>query len=221
MKNSPYSENELLEIASGFKKHLKDHFATIKSVYPGLDQDFIYRFKALYYEVQAHPSELEADRLNQVFSLELKEFADQVRNLFPIFRFYLIKAFPYDSNLWEGFGYCEIEKAVSDYLSLQKCFEVSVRLINEKRAELRAVNCPEPTLDEIVRLSKQVVETHKELQEYLEKKESKNRAYKSRLNELFQLVKIVHEAASECFQNDPESLMHWTLPPNKQYIKMI
>lgn len=49
-----------------FKKHLKDHFDTIRSVPPGLDKDFIFRFKALYYEVQLHSSNPVADNLNQV-----------------------------------------------------------------------------------------------------------------------------------------------------------
>ena len=143
MKNSPYSENELLEIASKFKKHLKDHFSTIKSVCPDLDQEFIFKFKALYYEVHLHSLNLSSDNLHQVFKLELEEFANQVRNLAPIFRFYMNKAFPYDSKLWEEFGYCELEKVVLDYASLRKCLEGVVKLINEKRSELKAVNCPE------------------------------------------------------------------------------
>lgn len=111
-----------------FKKHLKDHFDTIRSVPPGLDKDFIFRFKALYYEVQLHSSNPVADNLNQVFKLKLEEFADQVKSLFPIFRFYMNKAFPYDSKLWEAYGYCEIEKVVLDYSSLRKCLEGSVKL---------------------------------------------------------------------------------------------
>ena len=218
MKNSPYSEIELLEIASKFKKHLKNHFSSIKSVCPGLDQDFIYRFKALYYEAQTHPLETQSDSFNQVFNLELKEFADQVRGLFPILRFYLNKAFPYDSNLWEAYGYCEIEKVVQDFSTLRKCIEGAVNLIHEKRSELKAVNCPEPTLDEIVCLSKRIADKHDELLEYLEKKEIRKTTYESRLNELFQLIKIVQQAASKSLQNDPESLKHWSFLP-KEFIQ--
>ena len=216
MKNSTYSDNELLEIASGFKKNIKNHFATIKSVCPELDQDFIYRFKALYYEIQAHPIEQQSDSLNQVFNLELKEFADQVRNLFPIFRFYMNKAFPYDSDLWEACGYCEIEKVVHDYASLRKCLEGSVKLINDKRSQLRAANCPDPTLNEIIRLSKKISEAHDEILDYIDKKDIKNRTSKTHLNELFKLMEIVHNAATKCFQNDPQSLNYLTFPPKEQ-----
>jgi len=215
MKNYPYSENELLEIASMFKKHLKVHYDTISSVCPEIDQDFIYRFKALYYEAQAHPS-LRNDSVNQVLDLELKEFGDQIRSLFPIFRFYMNKAFPYDSNLWEAYGYCEIEKVILDYSSLCKCLEGSVKLIKEKRSELRAAKCPDPILDEIVRLSKLTGDANKKMIENLEKNEIKNKINKVRLNELFKLMKIVHNAASKCFMNDPEPLKYLTFPCKEQ-----
>lgn len=216
MKNSPYTDNELLEIASEFKKHLKNHFSTIKSVRPDLDQNFIFRFKALYYEIHTQSAEKEATDVAQTFQLDLNDFADQVRTLFPIFRFYMQKAFPYESNIWETYGYCEIEKVVHDYSSLRKCLEGSVNLINEKRAELRAAKCPDPTLNEIVNLSKQIGYKHDELMEYLEKKELKNKAYKTRVDELFQLMEIVHEAASKCLEKDPESLKYLTFPPKSQ-----
>jgi len=216
MKNSPYTDNELLEIASEFKKHLKNHFSTIKSVRPDLDQNFIFRFKALYYEIHTQSAEKEATDVAQTFQLDLNDFADQVRTLFPIFRFYMQKAFPYESNIWETYGYCEIEKVVHDYSSLRKCLEGSVNLINEKRAELRAAKCPDPTLNEIVNLSKQIGYKHDELMEYLEKKELKNKAYKTRMDELFQLMEIVHEAASKCLDKDPESLKYLTFPPKSQ-----
>jgi len=212
MKNSPYTDIELLEIASEFKKHLKDNFETIKSVYPDLDQNFIFKFKALYYEVHSHPSDPEHDSITQSFKQELNDFADQVRILIPIFRFYMQKAFPYDSNLWEGFGYCELESAVQEYSLLRKWLEGAVKILNEKRAELRAANCPDPTLNEIVGLSKQVGYKHEELMEYLEKKESGVKAYENRINELFQLMKIVHEAASKNLQKDPKSLKYLTFP---------
>jgi hypothetical protein len=212
MKNSPYSENELLEIASKFKKHLKDHFDTIKSACPGLDIDFISRFKALYYEVRSHSLNPAFDNLDQIFRLELEEFANQVRILFPIFRFYMNKAFPYDSRLWEAYGYCEIEKVVHDYSSLRTCLEGSVKLINEKRNELRSANCPDRTLDEIVRLTKQIAERHDEISAHYEKQNTMNKVHNIRLNELFSLMEMVHNASTRCFQNDPESLKQLTFP---------
>ena len=95
MKIYPYSENELLGIALKFKKHLKVHYNAIHSVCPEIDLGFIYRFKALYYEVYAHSS-LNDGSVNQALKLELKEFGDQVRSLFPIFRFYI---FPMKCNI--------------------------------------------------------------------------------------------------------------------------
>jgi hypothetical protein len=211
MKNSPYTDGELLEIASDFKKHLKSNFSTIKSVYPELDQNFIFKFKALYYEVHTHPSE--SDNVIESYNADLKDFGDQVRILIPIFRFYMQKAFPYDSNLWEAYGYCEIESVVRDYFSLGKLLEGAVKLINEKRSELRATKCPDQTLSEIIGLTKQVGYKHQELMDYLEKKETNDKAHKSRMEELFQLMEIVHKAASKSLKDDPESLKYLTFPP--------
>jgi hypothetical protein len=216
VKNAPYTEYELLEIASGFKKHLKDHFASIKSADPSLDQNFIYRFKALYYEIHTHKLTPGDENVTETLKLELKGFVEQIRNLIPIFRFYLQKAFPYNSNLWESYGYCEIEKMISDYSSLRKCLEGSVKLIYEKRTELRAVNCPDSILNEIENLSKQLGLKHEKLLNCLEKNEVRNSAYKTRINELFQLMTIVHEAASKCLNKDPETLKYLTFPAKGQ-----
>jgi hypothetical protein len=216
MKNAPYTEYELLEIASGFKKHLKDHFATIKSADPNLDQNFIYKFKALYYEIHTHHSTPGSDSVTKTLKRELEDFENQVRVLFPIFRFYLQKAFPHNSNLWEPFGYCEVERMFRDYFSLRKCLEGTVKLINEKKTELMAANCPESALNGIADLSKQINYKHEELLEYLEKTEIRNNAYKTRMNELFQLMEIVHQAASKCTQKDPEIIKYLTFPSKGQ-----
>jgi len=216
MKNFPYSENELLEIASDFKKNLKDHFDSIKEFCPGLNQEFIYKFKALFYEVQSPPLDPTADPVVEEFNLSLDDLSNQVNSLFPIFRFYMQKAFPYDSNLWEAYQYSEIEKAMLDYSALRTCMEGSVKIIEDKRTELRAANCPNPTLNEIVDLSKQLNDKHDEYLEYVRNKEFRFKVYQNKLNELFKLMKMVHDAASKCFKNDPELLKKLTLP-TKQY----
>ena len=215
MKDFPYSENELLEIASDFKKHLKDHFDTIKKFCPGLNQEFIYKFKALFYEVQAPPPDPQADPVVMEFKATLDDLANQVNSLFPIFRFYMQKAFPYDSNLWEAYQYGEIEKVMRDYSKLRKCLEGSVKIIDDKRIELRAANCPNPTLNELVDLSKQINDKHEEYLEYLRNKDFRYKVYQNNLNELFKLMKMVHDAATKCFKDEPEYLKKLTFPPKQ------
>ena len=191
MKISNYPENELLEIASGFKKHLSGHMTTSKSTQLELDQAVIYKFKALFYEVQAYTLESETDSVTYKYKLDLDAMSDQVRNFFLIFRFYLQKAFPYDSNIWEAYGYCEMEKVIHNYSELRTFLEGSVNLIHEKKTELKAANCPDSTLEEIVELSKQISDEHEELLKYLERKEVRNKAYKNRLEELFKLREVL------------------------------
>lgn len=212
MKNFPYSENELLEIAADFKKNLKDHYNSIKEFCPGLTQEFIYKFKALFYEVQSPPLEPDADPVVIEFKHTLDDLSNQVNCLFPIFRFYIQKAFPYASDLWEPYQYGEIEKAMRDYSVLRTCLEGSVKIIEDKRSELRAANCPNPTLNAIVDLSKQLNDIHEEYLEYLQNKENRFKVYQNNLNELFKALKIIHDAASKCFKNDPEFLKKLTFP---------
>ncbi len=216
MKNSQFTDNEILEIASSFKKHLKSNISTIKNVYPDFDQNFIFKFKALYYEVHRHQSDTGQDKITQSFLAELSDLADKVRILIPIFRFYMQKAFPYESNLWEAYGYCELETVVREYYSLRKCLEGAVKMITEKRAELRAAKCPDSTLNEIISIAKQVATKHQEWMDHLEKKETERKANKMRLKELYQLMQIVNDAASKSLQNDPESLKYLTFPPKEQ-----
>ncbi len=216
MKNSQFTDNEILEIASSFKKHLKSNISTIKNVYPDFDQNFIFKFKALFYEVHRHQSDTGQDKIAQSFITKLSDFADQVRILVPIFRFYMQKAFPYESNLWEAYGYCELESVVREYYSLRKCLEGAVKLINEKRAELRAAKCPDSTLNEIISITKQVATKHQEWMDHLEKKETESIANKMRMKELYQLMQLVSDAASKNLQNGPESLKYFTFPPKEQ-----
>ena len=217
MNISSYPERELLKIASGFKKHLKDKFPTMKNSSSGLDQGFIYKFKALFYEVQAHPYEPETDSITFKYKLDLETLVEQIRNFFLIFRFYLQKAFPYDSELCEKYGYVELEKVIHDYSSLRIFLEKTVNLIHEKRSFLRTANCPESTMEEIINLSEQINELHEEFLKYNQKKELRNKAYQSNMKELFRLMEIVHEAASKTLQDDPESLRNLTFP-SKEYI---
>ncbi len=213
MNISSYPDNELLKIASGFKKHLKDKFPAMRNTSSALDQGFIYKFKALFYEVQAHPYEPETDSVAYKYKLDLDEMAEQVRNFFLIFRFYLQKAFPYNADLCETFGYVEMERVIHDYTELRIFLANTVDLIHDKRSFLRASNCPESTLEEIQNLSNQINELHDEYLKYTQKRELKNSAYQNNLKELFKLMEIVDEAASKSLQNDPESLKLLTFPP--------
>lgn len=217
MNISSYPERELLKIASGFKKHLKDKFPAMRVGSSGLDQSFIYKFKALFYEVQAHPWEPETDNVTNRYKLDLDALSDQVKNFLLIFRFYLQKAFPYDTELCESFGYVELEKVTHDYTQLRLFLDRTINLINDKRAVLKIANCPESTLEEIISLSGQINKAHDEMLNYNQRKEHKNRLYQNNMMELFRLMEIVHDAASKNFKDDPESLKKLTFPP-KEYI---
>ncbi len=218
MNISSYPESELLKIASGFNKHLKDKFPISRSNSSGFDQCFIYKFKALFYEIQAHPWEPESDSVTYNYTLELDALADQTKRFFMIFRFYLQKAFPYDSDLCETFGYIEMEKVIHNHIELSIFLRRTVNLINERKTFLRLANCPESTLEEIISLSHQFNQVHEELLKYLERKEISNKTYRHNIGELFRLMEIIHDEASKSLQDDPESLRLLTFP-NKEYIQ--
>jgi len=217
MNISSYPDRELLKIASGFKKHLKDKIPTMKSVYSDLDEGFIYKFKALFYEIQSHSREMESENISVKFNRELEILASQAKRFFTDFRFYLQKAFPYDSSLCETYGYMAIEKATVDYSALRTLLEKTIQLIDEKGTNLRAANCPDSTLEDVLHYSKQVNQVHDGLIEYRKKTDLKNKAHEKNVKELFKLMEIVHEAASKSLKDDPESLRQLTFP-SKGYV---
>lgn len=214
MDASPFSQNELLKIATGFKKHLKNNFETIKDVCPVVDSNFMVRFKALYYDMHSHQTE--KDSIFQTLKRELLDFANQISDLIPIFRYYLQRAFPYDSEQWQAFGYCEIQNVINDYSGLRKCLETAVMRVREKSSELRAVNCPDQKIEEINNLSKKFAEKHDEFLEYMKSKEIRRKTYKNKEDELFQLMKVVNDAASKSLYKNPESLKYLTFPSKSE-----
>ncbi len=219
MKNCPYTESELLEIAQGFKKHLKS-LSAIDSIYPELNQDFIYRFKARFYEAQAHihphPLDAEADRITQELKHDLEELIGEIRSLFQLFHLYIQRAYPHDSKIWDAYGSSEFEHAIIDYSSFRTWLKRLIKLGNKKKEELRTANFPVKILEEIEDLMRLFGERHEALLEYLERKEIRNKVYKTNLYELFKLMEMVHNAASGSLENDPESLKHLIFPAGQQ-----
>jgi hypothetical protein len=215
MKNCPYSESELLEIAQGFKKHLKG-LASIQDIYPDLDQDFIYRFKAKFYEVQAfvhpHTIDSEVDQTTRSLQHELDLMVGQIRSLFQVFRYNMQKICPHGPEIWDEYGYTGLERAICNQATFQQYLEGFVKLANEKRVEMKLVNCPIQCIDEIQNLSDLFGHKREELLEYLERREIREKVHKNNLSELFRLMVTVHKAASKNIDTNPEILKYLTLP---------
>lgn len=213
MKNLPYNENELLEIALRFKKHLKN-LAIINDIYPELNKDFFYRFKARFYEAQAHihnhPLDVAADKITLKLKQNLDELITQIKVLFEILHLNIQKAYPHDAGIWNVYACSALELAILDYSTFRTWIKGFLHLANEKKNELSLANCPVQNLNEIEELLKQFNEIHDELQEYLERKEMRSKEYKTNFYELYNLMEIVHNAASKCLEKDPESLKYLT-----------
>lgn len=211
-KNFPYTESELLKIASRFNKNLKEHYQSLKGCSVELDHDFVFRFKAAFYESSICPVDQEVDKLTLKLHQELGKLINAAHNLFQNFRFYIQKAFPHDSRIWDPFGYCEVERATHDYDKLQECLDSFVKLIHTKKHELLAVNCPEASFNEITDLSNQIRGKHTEILKFTSIKGSSNESRIYSMNKLYKLMKIVHEAALNCLKDDPQSMEKLTFP---------
>jgi hypothetical protein len=213
MKNLPYDEYELLEIAQRFKKHFKS-LAIINDIYPEINKDFIYRFKARFYEAQAdihnHPLDVAADKITLKLKQNLEELITQIRGLFQILHLKIQKAYPHDAKIWDVYGCSALEQAILDYSAFRTWLKGFLQLANENKRELSIANCPAEMLNEIEDLLKQFDEIHDELMEYLERKEMRSKMYKTNFYELYNLMEIVHNAASKCMEKDPESLKYLT-----------
>ena len=213
MKNLPYNETELIEIAVRFKKHLKS-LSILNNIYPELNQDFIYRFKARFYEAQAHihnhPLDVAADKITLKLKQNLEELIIQIRGLFQILHLNIQKAFPHDAEIWGSYGCSDLELAILDYSTFRTWLKGFLHLANEKKRELSVANCQVQNLNEMELLLEKFGEIHDELMEYLERKEMRNKMYKSNFYELYNLMEIVHNAASKNIEKDPENLKYLT-----------
>ena len=216
-KNFPFTESELLKIASRFNKNLKGHFHDLQGHSVELDQDFVFRFKAAFYESRIRPVDQEVDRLILRLHQELGNLINAAHNLFQIFRFYIQKAFPHDSRIWDAFSYCEVENATHDYTKLHDCLSEFIKLIHSKRRELLAVNCPDTSFDEIVDLFNKIEEKQNEILQINDMKEVSNESRIISMNKLYKLMQIIHNTALVRFQDDPLTLEKLTFPlPEKE-----
>jgi hypothetical protein len=211
-KNFPYAESELLKIASRFNKNLKGHFHDLQGQSVELDRDFVFRFKAAFYESRVRPVDQEVAKLTLKLHQESGNLINAAHNLFHIFKLYIQKAFPHDSRIWDPFGYCEIENATHDYDKLHDCLSEFIKLIHSKRFELLAVNCPDTSFVEIEDLFNKIEEKHNEILQINDMKGVSNESRMISMNKLYKLMQVIHNAATVRFKNDPYTMEKLTFP---------
>lgn len=219
MEKSPYSEKELLEIAKRFKRHLGEHYPRLKEVCPGLDKDFIIRFKALYYQIQSHPMVTDKEKTESIskkLEVELDQIGMHAKKMFGEIRFFIQKAFPYDLKKWEAFGYCEIEGVVHDFQALRDCLKTFNQMVQEKRSKLIIAGCSESIIDEVEQILKLLETRHEELAQVQKNSMKLYHEHKSNLKALYKLMQMIHDAATKCYSDHPEILQELTFPQKKR-----
>ncbi len=212
MNISSYPDQEILNIAFGFKKHLKEKYLRSADNVMPLDEAFIYRFKALFYEVQSQHKIQDSAQKTQSYLVSLEELTDQARAYLIVFRFYLQKAFPYDSELSEQYGYVEMERIKQDHAEMRSLLERTIAIIHERNKYLVAANCPDCTLEGILSLSNKINQVHDELLREMKRAQEHTNTYKQNIKELFSLMEKIHSYASDNLKDDPEKLKYFTLP---------
>ncbi len=208
----PYTESELLKIASRFNKNLKTHFTDLQGYSAELDSDFLFRFKAAYFKSRIRPAGLEVDLFAQKMHEELNSLINDVQIVFQDFRYYIQKAFPHDSRMWEAYGYCEVEHATHDYEELLHCLDDFIKLIRTKKYDLLAVRCPQKNFKEIEELYSKIQDKRREILDWDNKKSTLHEARMNSLNKLYKLMRVVHKAAAARLKDDPEIMEKLTLP---------
>ncbi len=211
-KNFPYTESELLKIASRFNKNLKIHFTDLQGFSSKLDSDFLFKFKAAYFKSRIHPAELEIDLFSQEMQEELKRFISAAQSVFQDFRYYIQKAFPHDSRMWDAYGYCEVEHATHNYEELLHCLSDFISMIRSKKYELLAVGCHEKPFREMEDLFLKIKEKHEEITNWENKKNTSHETHLNNLNKLYKLMQVVHNAAADRLKDDPQTMEKLTLP---------
>lgn len=216
-RNFPYTESELLKIASRFNKNLKIHFNDLQGFSSKLDSDFVFKFKAAYFKSRIHTADQEVDLFTHEMYGELNKLISTTQTVFQDFRYYIQKAFPHDSRMWDAYGYCEVEHATHNYDELLHCLTDFISMIRAKKHELLDVKCPEKSFKEIEDLFGKIKEKHDEIMNWENKKNTSHEARLNNLNKLYKLMQVVHNAASDRLKDDPQLMEKLTFPvPEKQ-----
>ncbi len=216
-KNIPYSESELLKIASRFNKNLKTHFNDLQGFSSKLDSDFVFKFKAAYFKSRIHTADPEVDLFTHEMYEELNRLINNTQIVFQDFRFYIQKAFPHDSRMWEAYGYCEVERATHNYEEMIHCLTDFISMIRDKKHELLAVKCPEKDFKEIEDLFIKIKEKHDEIVNWENKKNTSHEARLNNLNKLYKLMQVVHNAASDRLKDEPQVMEKLTFPASLKH----
>lgn len=211
-KKFPYTESELLKIASRFNKNLKIHFTYLQGYSAELDNDFLFKFKAAYFQSRIRSVDLEVDLFAQKMHEELDSMISEVQNVFQDLRYYIQKAFPHDSRMWDAYGYCEVEHATHDYDQLLHCLEDFIKMIRSKKYKLLAVRCPQKRFIEIEELFNKIQDKHIEILNWVNKKNASYQTRMNSLNKLYKLMQAVHNAATAQLKDDPQIMEKLTFP---------
>jgi len=197
MNYNPSSEKNILEIAQKFNKQLKKLLKN-KNENPGIDQDKILKFKALFYSAkfyeQTSKSNPEIEITTSVLKEEIEILGVRIKNLIKIFHFHFQTAYPYDSETWNGYRYSELEYAAMKHENFRKFLDNFMKLAYEKAEVLKATKSLKEDMEKIENLSKKFSEKHDELLLNIKRIENGIIIRRNYINELSELIRIIHNS---------------------------
>lgn len=212
VKKYPYSDIELLKLASKFKSGIEIHYGKLESSLPDYGPDFRENYNRVYTEVREMKSdENQQERLSKLRKTIENEVKTAVK-LFASFRMYIQHAFPHDYRIWNKFSYCDFENAIKDYHKMLGCFNEFHEIVKDRKRELDAVHCP-PQLYHDIESVREILHDLIDENDKLEKEsDTFIESRLSRMNELYYLMEIVHDSAENVFEDEADIIQKFILP---------
>lgn len=212
MQTLDYPTEVIIEVADRFNRNLKKHFDKIKQFCPKMDQNFFFRFKALYYELQTtSPHQETADKINEL-NREIDDQIDHLKEVFIQVRYYFLRAFPYDTELLDQYSMFSCKADSDRRAQMVDCFMRFSQLIKNRSIELKIANCPLKLMDEVQRRSNALSRIYTEFQLHKQESDDRDKKFHAICSDLIELMVKINEAAKSCLKDNPEAMGLFSLP---------
>lgn len=128
----------------------------------------------------------EADRIVQILKKQVSEV-----------KYFLQKAFPHDSRIWEQYGHCEFEKVSQNFFKTLLCIDRLCLLVKQYRSLLFKLNFPFRLTAEIEQLANILLARNNEIIIWYETNDGENNERIERLNRLSETMAEMEEMLKE------------------------
>jgi hypothetical protein len=214
-RNYPYSETELLKLASKFKAGIEKYSEKLEGELPDFEPNFRDNYNKVYSDARNTKDDNSIKEQISELQKSIEAEVNLAVDLFKSFRLYVQRAFPHDYRIWDKFSYRYFENASHDYKKMLSFFNDFQEIVQERKRYLDSVHCPDELYSGI--------DTNRDLLHNMVDKNEKlldeligfNEMRLAKFNELFYLMGVVRDTVENIFVDEPETIKMFALPVPK------